>query len=129
MFDDDCSFLKEHVRQIYKDWSAPNWLKHTEFVFPQRLKFKASDILRIVVRSEAEKLVLLTLLTEHDAPFSAISSLTRRLTHNAILTGLSLTRSFSIHGSMVQTSPASAQRDVMHNQYHLGLQPAVAPAT
>lgn len=129
MFDDDCSFLKEHVRQIYKDWSAPNWLKHTEFVFPQRLKFKASDILRIVVRSEAEKLVLLTLLTEHDSALFSNKQSHQEIDPQRYIDRIVVDPQFFYsHGSMVQISPASAQRDEMHNQYHLGLHPAVAPA-
>ncbi|WP_278589696.1 DarT ssDNA thymidine ADP-ribosyltransferase family protein [Limosilactobacillus pontis] len=126
MFDDDCSFLKEHVQQIYSEWGAPVWLKHTEFVFPQRMHFNASDILRIVVRSEAEKLVLLTLLTEHDSTLFSKKGTHQQIDVQRYIDRIVVDpRFFYYNGSTVQTGVVPAMGA---NQYQLGLQPTVAPA-
>lgn len=124
MYDDDLSFLRENVADIYSDWKAPSYLKHTEFIVPEKMEFDAADILRIVVRSEAEKIVLLTMLTEHD---SALFS--DKQAHQAIDPQKYIDRIvvdpgfFYFNGSIVQTGPETDA----HNQYHLNLQPVVAP--
>lgn len=122
MYDDDFSFLRENVAAIYSNRKAPSYLKHTEFIVPEKMAFDADDILRIVVRSEAEKLVLLTMLTEHDTfLFSDKQS------HEAIDPQRYIDRIvvdpafFYYNGSSVQTGAGADQR----NQYQHHLQPAV----
>lgn len=124
MYDDDLSFLCENVADIYSDRKAPSYLKHTEFIVPDKMTFDAADILRIVVRSEAEKIVLLTMLTEHDSFLFS-----NKQAHQAIDPQKYIDRIvvdpgfFYFNGSTVQTGAGTDTR----NQYHLHLQPAVAP--
>lgn len=118
MYDDDFAFLRDNVADIYSDRQAPSRLKATEFIIPKKMEFKVEDVLRIVVRSEAEKLVLLTMLTEYG----------NREAHQAVdpqeyIDQIVVARDFFYSsGSTVQVG---AGMDV-RNQYHLHLQPAIA---
>lgn len=125
MFDDDFAFLRENVQSIYGAQGAPNYLKHTEFIFPEKMAFEGFDILRIVVRSEAEKLVLLTMLTEHDSLLFSNKQAHQKIDPQRYLDRIVVDPSFFYyHGSSVQTGPAT---DDKTNQYHVCLKPLVAP--
>lgn len=125
MFDDDFAFLREHVQSVYSTQGAPNYLKHTEFIFPEKMEFEGSDILRIVVRSEAEKLVLLTMLTEHDSFLFSNKQAHQKIDPQRYLDRIVVDPSFfNYNGSSVQTGGAT---DDKVNQYHLCLKPPVAP--
>lgn len=126
MFDNDFTFLKDHVREIYSESYAPNWIKQTEFIFPQRMQFMAKDILRIVVRSEAEKLVLLTMLTEHDSKLFHDEKTHRQIDLHRYINRIIVDPNFFYYnGSIVQSN--SAIVDNSRNQYHLYLQPPIKP--
>lgn len=66
MLDYNLTNFRASIDKIYGQYNSPTINKQTEFIFPKALTFSAKDILRIVVRNESEKLVLLTLLAEAD---------------------------------------------------------------
>lgn len=125
MLDDNFIFLRDHVEEIYSENYAANYLKHTEFIFPQKMDFDSRDILRIVVRSEAEKLVLLTMLAEHDSML--FSDEKHHIKPEKFVDRIIVDPSFFyFNASSVQMYNKPASLD--HNQYHLYLQPPVEPS-
>lgn len=67
-FDDNLTLFKEKICQIYDKYS-PNNIKQTEFVVKNYMSFIPDDIVNIFVRTEIEKLALLTMLAEHNAKY------------------------------------------------------------
>lgn len=59
--------FKNNVLHIYRERGSENCEKQTEFIIKNSLNFEPNDIIKIIVRSEAEKLALLTMLEEHNA--------------------------------------------------------------
>lgn len=60
------SFL-ENINDIYKDGYADNKIKHTEVIARDEYQFSKKDIVKIVVRTKIEKLMLLTMLAKNNA--------------------------------------------------------------
>lgn len=65
--DKDLSSLKQNITDIYDNYNSKNYIKQTEFIMKDYLKFSPGDIKKIYVRTEIEKLSLLTMLSEHNA--------------------------------------------------------------
>lgn len=71
--DEDLSYLAVNIRDIYSNQSYTADIikkKHTELIFENGFHFDSKDILSIVVRTEAEKLGLLTLLMNESTNLS-----------------------------------------------------------
>lgn len=69
MVDKNLDNFRKNVLKIYGDKSARNCEKQTEFIIKDSLSFNPNSIIKIIVRSDAEKLALLTLLEEHNAQY------------------------------------------------------------
>lgn len=71
--DSDLSYLAKNIRGIYDDKSNNRdiiKMKHTELITEECYHFNSEDILVIVVRTEAEKIALLTLLMNQSTNLS-----------------------------------------------------------
>ncbi|WP_242367884.1 DarT ssDNA thymidine ADP-ribosyltransferase family protein [Lactobacillus intestinalis] len=69
MLDKNLKKFKNNIFKIYNDKNSKNYEKQTEFIIKKSLDFEPGDIIKIVVRSNAEKLALLTMLEEHNAQY------------------------------------------------------------
>lgn len=67
ILDTNLENFKKNVLNIYCETGSRNYEKQTEFIIKNSLDFEPDDIIKIIVRSEAEKLALLTMLEEHNA--------------------------------------------------------------
>lgn len=70
--DKDLSNFKNQIKNIYSDGSeskVENRIKQTEFIKENFMEFDSTDVIKIFVRTEIEKLILLTLLAERNAKY------------------------------------------------------------
>lgn len=59
--------FSENINDIYKEGYADNKIKHTEVIVRDGYEFSKKDIVKIVVRTEIERLMLLTMLAKNNA--------------------------------------------------------------
>lgn len=79
IFDRDLLCFENNVENIYGKKNGKNFEKQTEFIMWNYLKFNPEDIVNIFVRTEAEKLALLTLLAEHNIQYFNTKSQHRKI--------------------------------------------------